>query len=162
MSTTVHDLFTDNIPLAYYKARQSYRRRGPDLDDLRQVALLDLYRAACHYDPARGKPFAALAGVCMHHALFNAQKNWRPLRRLPERRDPVAPKAEYPYAALDAEALLAKLPNRWRQIVRARFGLGVEQRSSAALAKDRGVVPLTIDGHLRRALAYLREEVGAA
>jgi hypothetical protein len=58
------------------------------------VALRARYRAACHYHPARGNPFAALAGICIRNALHEDQTNWRPFRRRHERRVPVAPKEE--------------------------------------------------------------------
>jgi RNA polymerase sigma-B factor len=56
------------MPLAVRLAR-TFAGRGEDLDDLTQVALLELIKAAGRYDPARGVTFVQYAYPCIVGAL---------------------------------------------------------------------------------------------
>ena len=56
----VHRLIEDNVPLARSMAAR-YRNRGIDLDDLEQVALLGLTKAAQRFDPDAGHDFLSYA-----------------------------------------------------------------------------------------------------
>ncbi|GIH03590.1 hypothetical protein Rhe02_16570 [Rhizocola hellebori] len=58
------DLIASHIPMATRVAR-SFGGRGEDLDDLIQVALLELVKAASKFDPARGVAFAQYAYPCI-------------------------------------------------------------------------------------------------
>jgi len=58
------NLVASHIPMATRIAR-SFGGRGEDLDDLTQVALLELVQAASKFDPARGVAFAQYAYPCI-------------------------------------------------------------------------------------------------
>ncbi|WP_293784746.1 sigma-70 family RNA polymerase sigma factor [uncultured Aeromicrobium sp.] len=80
------ELVTRHIALAKSLANR-YTSRGVEHEDLRQVALVGLVRAAHRYDPSRG-PFAAFAaptilGEIKHH-FRDAEWTIRPPRRLQE------------------------------------------------------------------------------
>jgi RNA polymerase sigma-B factor len=57
-------LVVEHMPMAARIAR-SFAGRGEDLDDLTQVAVLELVRAATRFDPARGIDFASYAYPCL-------------------------------------------------------------------------------------------------
>ncbi|HZM84704.1 MAG TPA: sigma-70 family RNA polymerase sigma factor [Candidatus Limnocylindrales bacterium] len=57
-------LVVEHMPMAARIAR-SFTGRGEDLDDLTQVAMLELVRAATRFDPARGIDFANYAHPCI-------------------------------------------------------------------------------------------------
>ncbi|MEV6970352.1 sigma-70 family RNA polymerase sigma factor [Hamadaea sp. NPDC051192] len=62
------DLIASHMPLAMRLAR-SFAGRGEELDDLSQVAMLELVTAADRYDAARGVPFSQYAQPCILGAL---------------------------------------------------------------------------------------------
>jgi RNA polymerase sigma-B factor len=62
------DLIAGHMPMATRLAR-TFAGRGEDLDDLTQVAMLELVRAAGRFDPARGVPFLQYAHPCIVGAL---------------------------------------------------------------------------------------------
>lgn len=62
------DLIAGQMPMAERVAR-TFARRGEDLDDLIQVAMLELVRAAGRFDPARGVSFVQYAHPCIVGAL---------------------------------------------------------------------------------------------
>ena len=57
---TVDDLISDHVAIARSMAAR-YRNRGIDLDDLEQVALLGLIKAAHRFDPDAGHEFMSYA-----------------------------------------------------------------------------------------------------
>src|SRR6476660_8885693 len=61
------------IPMAARIAR-SFARRGQDPEDLKQVAMLELVRAASRFDPSYGVAFAHYAYPCIVGAV---KKNFR-------------------------------------------------------------------------------------
>lgn len=58
------DLIASHMPMATRIAR-SFAGRGEDLDDLTQVAMLELVRAAGRFDPSHGAAFANYAYPCI-------------------------------------------------------------------------------------------------
>jgi RNA polymerase sigma-B factor len=62
------DLVAGHMPMAARLAG-TFVGRGEDLDDLTQVAMLELVRAAGRFDPARGVPFVQYAYPCIVGAL---------------------------------------------------------------------------------------------
>jgi RNA polymerase sigma-B factor len=58
------NLIASHIPMASRIAR-SFAGRGEQLDDLTQVAMLELVKAASKFDAARGVPFAQYAYPCI-------------------------------------------------------------------------------------------------
>jgi RNA polymerase sigma-B factor len=62
------DLIASHMALAARTAR-TFAGRGEDLDDLTQVAMLELVRAASRFDPSRGVTFAQYAFPCIIGAL---------------------------------------------------------------------------------------------
>jgi RNA polymerase sigma-B factor len=58
------NLIASHIPMASRIAR-SFAGRGEELDDLTQVAMLELVKAASKFDPARGVAFAQYASPCI-------------------------------------------------------------------------------------------------
>ena len=67
---------------------RDYRRKGVELDDLRQVAYLALVRAAARYDASRGTRFSVFASVSINGALkrYFRDHGWsvRPPRSIQE------------------------------------------------------------------------------
>ena len=89
--TSDHDT-VERLVHAYAPAARSmaarYRRRGIDIDDLEQVALLALTRAAQRFDPSAGHPFLAYAAPTVRGELRKHFRDvgWviRPPRRIQE------------------------------------------------------------------------------
>ncbi len=63
-----HDLITSHMAMAAHIAR-TFAGRGQDLDDLTQVAMLELVRAVSRFDPYRGVTFAQYAFPCIVGAI---------------------------------------------------------------------------------------------
>jgi len=86
-STVVDDLVETHIGVARSIARR-YRNRGIDLDDLEQVALLGLTKAAQRFDPAAGHDFLSYAVPTVRGELRRHFRDagWmiRPPRRIQE------------------------------------------------------------------------------
>lgn len=91
------DLVVEHRGLAAYLARR-FARRGEPLEDLEQVALVGLWKAARRFDPGRGARFATYATVTVVGELKRHLRDraWavRPPRRLQERYLEVARAAE--------------------------------------------------------------------
>ncbi|WP_020524567.1 sigma-70 family RNA polymerase sigma factor [Catelliglobosispora koreensis] len=58
------DLIASHMPMATHIAR-SFAGRGEDVEDLTQVALLELVRVASRFDPSHGATFARYAYPCI-------------------------------------------------------------------------------------------------
>ncbi len=58
------DLIATNMPMAA-RIAHSYAGRGQELDDLTQVAMLELVQAAGRFDPSHGVSFASYAYPCI-------------------------------------------------------------------------------------------------
>lgn len=66
-------LVESNLGLAYFEAAKNcYRNRGIDLEDLRSEAAVALVAAANHFDFSRGLRFSTYAVPCIRHALQDA------------------------------------------------------------------------------------------
>jgi RNA polymerase sigma factor (sigma-70 family) len=148
---TAAALFAANERLALWLAgklwrhlgwRSSLQARGHDFDDVRQVALFALWRAAATFDPARGFKFSTMASPTVWRAIEHLATTGRPrFQALPP-----APIADHRAAAAaeDADAAelagdrLAKLLARLDALpvaVRAtveRLAAGVSQSEIAA------------------------------
>ena len=61
--------FQENLPLAMHIAAKFFNIPGADAKEIRQQARLALADAARNFDPARGKPFAGMAGVYVRNRL---------------------------------------------------------------------------------------------
>jgi RNA polymerase sigma factor (sigma-70 family) len=165
--TTAHALLAENINLASWVARRYHRPGGPDLDDLEQVALIALHVAARRFDTSRGVMFSTCVEAATYRALGRARRRWRSFRFLPKAWDPAAQpddgRAEQAGAAASAiPRLRDTLPPNKRELVRAKFGTGTEARIVRELGQARGVSHQTVAQTLRRALARMRAEGGAA
>lgn len=78
-------LFRDNLALATWAA-QRFAWSGLDFDDLRQCALLGLYRASRKYEPGRGARFSTVAAWYMFSAIHAEIAATRSVVRVPARR----------------------------------------------------------------------------
>lgn len=82
-------IFDENLAFATYMA-DKYRNTGVPFDDLKQIALLGLWKASLTYDEDRGSKFSTYAGRCiqneinMHLRSHRRQKNEIPSDMLVE------------------------------------------------------------------------------
>src|SRR3954468_20480584 len=77
-----HALFDGNVGLAKSLARR-FANRGESLDDLSQVALLALVKAARRFDPERGVPFYGYATATITGELKRHFRDTRWAMRVP-------------------------------------------------------------------------------
>jgi RNA polymerase sigma-70 factor (ECF subfamily) len=130
---------------------------GRDVDDLHQETWLRVVRAAPRFDARRR------FSTWLFQIALNLCRDWH--RRPPPEpvdpalADPVDP-APPPDAALDAERLLAALPEEQRSAVILRYyhDLG-EEEMAAALGCPRGTVKSRLHGAVRRLAALARERM---
>ena len=164
-------LVTRNLGLVYHLARRFFRiarARNIDPDDLVAEGALALCRAAADYRPGAGAKFSSFAGRVILHALVRLV-NGRRYRWVPgqlpvngdgRELDPPDPRA-VPEAgvALDARAVLGRLGDRDRQVLRLRYldGLTVAQ-----VGRRLGVSPQRATQLLARALRNARRLAGQA
>ena len=91
-------LIEDNVPLARSMAAR-YRNRGIDLDDLEQVALLGLTKAAQRFDPDAGHDFLSYAVPTIRGELRRHFRDagWmvRPPRRVQDLQARIAKTVDY-------------------------------------------------------------------
>ncbi|CAM3739678.1 SigB/SigF/SigG family RNA polymerase sigma factor [Nocardioides zeicaulis] len=80
----VHELIEVNVPVARALA-SGYRNRGIDLDDLRQVALMGLTKAAQRFDPESGHDFLVFAVPTMRGELRRHFRDSGWMIRVPRR-----------------------------------------------------------------------------
>jgi RNA polymerase sigma factor (sigma-70 family) len=121
-------------------------RGGVAYADLLQEGRIALWQAVLHFDPQRGSAFSTYAGVAIQ------QRIWQAVRRanrpqgwlsLPEPPNALEMAEEHVWrvqvhAAL-AEAA-ARLPEPWRQVIRAAYGLEEEPPCTlAAIGRQFGV-----------------------
>lgn len=103
----LHDLVETNAPVARSMASR-YRNRGIDLDDLEQVALLGLTKAAERFDPSAGHDFLSFAVPTVRGELRRHFRDlgWvvRPPRRVQDLQARIAAADE------ELEALLRRSP----------------------------------------------------
>lgn len=167
-------LFHDNRRLAYYLATRIWRARhtvlemrGHTVEDLKQVALLALFRAAREFDAARGCKFSTFAHPVIHHELLTlACRGGRValmtgvLPDIPR----VDPDALDPAAVLLAEEqnarLAVELPDRIQllpPVVRSTIERLAQGKRRKEIAREDGVCPRAIHERVRRARQYLRD-----
>lgn len=146
------------IPVAY-RYLASYRRAYPGLaDDLESDALLGVCRAVLTHDPGRGRSLSSWAHRCVRGHLRNAVRDhraWRArLRRSAALERSGPDDLRRAIAALDAEALVGRLPGEMAELVRLLYRDGV---STDEAARRTGLAHRTCvrRRHLR-ALALMR------
>jgi RNA polymerase sigma factor (sigma-70 family) len=168
-----------NIGLARKLARRAVRRRGLDADEAESAAMLGLCRGIRGYDPDFGTRLSTYLWRTIKTALAQL-KTPEPSITLDAPADGTSgplgasladPRARPPgaSAALADEAgrvarALAQLPARWREVIRARSGLGEpggEPATFAALGRRLGVTHGRVQKLEVKALQRLRELLGA-
>lgn len=140
-------------PLHQFLARYT---AGRDVDDLYQETWLRVVRAARRFDPARR------FSTWLFQIALNLARDWQ-RRPPPEPVDPtsvpepVAPDAA-PDAALDAQRLLAALPEPQRAVVVLRYYHDLsEEQVAEILDCPRGTVKSRLHQALARLTALARE-----
>jgi RNA polymerase sigma-B factor len=179
------------LPLVHGLARR-HRNRGEEIEDLVQVGAIGLLKAIERFDPARGVDFAAFAAPTVNGEMKRHLRDRCSPVRVPRRlqelslalarqlRTPVS--LSSPSAGEQAELLalerasaqsgtettedrvllaaaLRWLDRRERRILRLRF---VDDLSQAQIAREMQLSQIHVSRLLRRALATLREQMGAA
>jgi RNA polymerase sigma-B factor len=155
-------LIEEHLPLVRSIARR-YARRTESLDDLVQVGAIGLIKAVDRFDPARGRPLAALAaptieGEIRHHLRDNAGAGTSPAAGLPAVGD-IADGAD-PIAHGEAHVLLASgwhvLDERERRALELRFFADLTQ---AEIATRMGLSQAHVSRLIAGALERLRTEL---
>ncbi len=153
---TVHQLIEDHIPIARSMASR-YRNRGIDLDDLEQVALLGLTKAAHRFDPDAGHDFLSFAVPTIRGELRKHFRDcgWtiRPPRRVQDLQARISRAQNELEAVLHRPASPAELADHLGE------GLGdvVE-----ALTADGCFTPTSLDGAAGDGTSTLGELLGAS
>jgi len=144
------------------------------IDDLRQVGVIGLLKAAARFDPERGVPFAAYAapfvlGELRHHV---RDCTW-PVRvpRADGRSRPMAVAVPLEDGAVTAPdeladaddrlmvtSLVRELGGRQREVVYRYF---VRGRSQADIGRELGMTQIQVSRMLRAALAAMRQRLEA-
>ena len=79
-AAAVEQLVNENLSWAWRRAAAASKRLPPsfDIDDLRQEAVLGLWRAAQKFDATRGVPFQGFAAVYVNGAITMSvrRRNW--------------------------------------------------------------------------------------
>lgn len=177
-------LVTNNLPLATWAASR-YLWSGLDFDDLRQAALLGLYKAAGKYDPERGAPFSTVAAWYMFSELKAEIAVTRSTIRMPGYRPlsdgqsvgsldaderPLLPSDDEDAPEVGAErallrervgAALGELPERERFVLEHRFGINGDRyrHTLDEIAQMLGVSRARVGQIEKRALERVRFRV---
>ena len=150
----VEQLIEANIPLARSMAAR-YRNRGIDLDDLEQVALLGLTKAAQRFDPDAGHDFLSYAVPTVRGELRRhfRDSGWmiRPPRRVQDLQGRIS------VAQNELEALLGRSPRPTE--IAAHIG---ERLSDVieALSADGCFTPTSLDGVVGDGSSTLGDLIG--
>jgi RNA polymerase primary sigma factor len=126
-------LFSANQPLAINFASRWGKHYGLDFGEARQVALIELWRAAEAYDPSRGFKFSTLASTYIKHALIKMAGRRKPMPTVTDvssdqyaPRQAVAPTTTDVVDVKDFIGLgLTVLTDRERLVIEARFTDGL-------------------------------------
>jgi RNA polymerase sigma-B factor len=144
------------------------------MDDLRQVGVIGLLKAAGRFDPGRGVPFAAYAapfvlGELRHHLRDSTWPVRVPRADGRPRAQAVAVPLEEGVAAapdeladaddrLTVRALVLELGSRQREVVYRYF---VRGRSQADIGRELGMTQIQVSRMLRTSLAAMRQRLEA-
>jgi RNA polymerase sigma-B factor len=170
--TTGRDALVDaHLPLVDVCARR-FVSAAESMDDLRQVGVIGLLKAAGRFDPARGVPFAAYAvpfvlGELRHHVRDSAWPVRVPRADGVTRAAVVAVPLEDGVAAApddlaDADdrlvvtSLVRQLGTRQREVVYRYF---VRGRSQADIGRELGMTQIQVSRMLRTSLAIMRRRL---
>ena len=162
IASELHPLIEENVGLAWSVALR-WRRSGLDVEDLAQVGMLGLMKAARAFDPERGQ-FSTFATWWIRSAIGRAaEKALRPggLARLDaldrEAVDDADGPADDMIAVETAAAVwgaVDALPEKDREVIRARFEEGVSQ---SRIGERLGVTRTRAYQREKRAVERLRE-----
>lgn len=148
-------LIEDNVPLARSMAAR-YRNRGIDLDDLEQVALLGLTKAAQRFDPDAGHDFLSYAVPTIRGELRRHFRDagWmvRPPRRVQDLQARIAT------AQRELEAELGRSPRPSE--VAGRLDVGIDDVVEA-LSADGCFTPTSLDGTVGDGSSTLGDLLGS-
>ena len=155
------ELYQRYLPqiFGYIRLRVSTER---DAEDLTEMVFLKSFQAIPRYED-RGVPFAAFLYKVARHAVvdsYRSQQAHVPLEEA-ERHPDDAPGAETllmdDEQKAEALAALARLPERYQEVIRLRVLLGVPTETVAA---SMGTSPTAVRVLLHRALKALRKTIG--
>ncbi len=144
------------------------------IDDLRQVGVIGLLKAAARFDPGRGVPFAAYAapfvlGELRHHVrdctwpvrVPRADGGRRPMAVAVPLEDGLVAAADELADADDrllVTSLVRELGDRQREVV---FRYFVRGRSQADIGRELGMSQIQVSRMLRASLAAMRRRLEA-
>jgi RNA polymerase sigma-B factor len=170
------ELVRAHLPLVEVLARR-FVSESESIDDLRQVGVIGLLKAANRFEPCRGVPFAAYAAPFVLGELRHHVRDCTWPVRVPRaengdgsrRRQTVAvPLDEAALAAPDALAetedrllvasLVRRLGTREREVVYRYF---VRERSQADIGRELGLSQIQVSRMLRASLAVMRRRLEA-
>ena len=150
-SSLVDELIETNVAMARSMAAR-YRNRGIDLEDLEQVALLALTKAAQRFDPSAGHDFMVYAVPTIRGELrrFFRDSGWmvRPPRRVQELQACIS------HAQNELESRLGRSPRPSE--VAAHLAVPLEEVVEA-LTADGCFAPTSLDRPIRRGREVLAD-----
>jgi len=142
---------------------QRQTRYGMAYDDLAQEGRIGLWKAVLRFEPERGGAFSTLAVAIIKYRMWRAIDRFRRQQSappLPGRPDPLEAWEEAWHQAEVRAALfeaVARLPDRMRQIMIARYGLdGQRKRTLKALGHHFHVTGTRVSNLQADALVLLR------
>jgi RNA polymerase sigma factor (sigma-70 family) len=154
--------------LAANEFRGAAHALGLEVEDLVNEAVLGLMRAAGRYDPGQGVQWSTFAYRCARNAVITAlhrQARQRRPRQLPldalgNELDPEDLRGHGGAGdGQDVALLLARLPARQAQVIRARFGIDGRVHTFGEIAVLLGISRQRAHELCRQALARLRRHV---
>lgn len=170
-------LFLENQKLAFHVLHRNFKRLADD-EDMKQEALIGLWRACRAFDPEKGCEFSTLAFPCIKNAIlqalrrkgreFEADASLDAEPRSIAMRDAYStatlgdivedPHALDEHNAIDANHFLQELPADKRQLVVLKMQ-GMTQRE---IAQGCGISQAEVSRRLKRLRSGLREAVREA
>jgi RNA polymerase sigma factor (sigma-70 family) len=143
-----------------------------------QEGRIGLWRAILRFDPERGTAFSTYAGVAIARRVWDAVRQDRKAQGQAEAARQVLGNGSGPLPSLSLDpleglveqdikgalgTLVARLPVKQRQIVRAYYGLdGYSPHTLVQLGEHWGCTKQAVQYHLRRALHRLRHPAFSA
>ena len=150
----VERLIEDNVPLARSMAAR-YRNRGIDLDDLEQVALLGLTKAAQRFDPDAGHDFLSYAVPTIRGELRRHFRDAGWMVRPPRRVQDLQARIAGAQRELEAELGRSPRPSEVAMHLEANLTDVIE-----ALSADGCFTPTSLDGVVGDGSSTLGDLIG--
>jgi RNA polymerase sigma factor (sigma-70 family) len=141
---------------------QRQKRGGVNYADLAQEGRIAVWQAVLHFDAQRGVTFSTYAGVAIKHRIWSAiarakrPQGWQELQQ-PDARALAEERVWRSQVRSELEEALERLPEHWRQVVVAAYGLdGHAPRTLTTLGRHFGVSREAVRQWRNHALLLLR------